>query len=249
MVLALPLLDDAFLRRLARRPVAAAAVSPPATVPTAPTLSSRLRSWATGVFLFFSLAPLAENVLPGPILALADYVAPLRSTNSYGLFAVMTTVRPEIVLEGSDDGVTFLPYVLPYQPGPVGRTPSWTVLGMPRLDWQMWFAALAGDCRRTRWFLSLEARVFEASTPVLALFEVNPFPSSPPRYLRARITPSRFTTAAERAATGDFWWRERAEERSFCPRLEGSRFLGLTADTPAEEDAPAPDSPGDAGAP
>ena len=232
MVLALPLLDDACLLRLARRPEpprTSAGATPPAPPPP-PTIRTRLRAWSTGVFLFFSLAPLAEGVLPGPILALAEYAAPLRSANSYGLFAVMTTVRPEIVLEGSDDGVNFVPYVLPYQPGPVGRAPSWTVLGMPRLDWQMWFAGLAGDCRRTRWFLSLEARVFEASPPVLALFETNPFPASPPRYLRARTTPSRFTTPAERAATGDFWARDRGEERSFCPRIEGARMLGLTDD-------------------
>ena len=31
-------------------------------------------------------------------------IEPLRSTNSYGLFRVMTTERPEITVEGSDDG-------------------------------------------------------------------------------------------------------------------------------------------------
>jgi predicted DCC family thiol-disulfide oxidoreductase YuxK len=230
LVLALPLLDDECLlrlaRKVARRPAppspSSSAASPPAPPPL-PTLRTRLRAWTTGVFLFFSLAPLADGVLPGPILALAAYATPLRSTNSYGLFAVMTTVRDEIVLEGSDDGVNFVPYVLPYQPGPVGRAPRWTVLGMPRLDWQMWFAALAGDCRRARWFLSLEARIFEGS---------------PPRYLRARTTPSRFTTPAERAASGDFWARDRGLERSFCPRIEGARMLGLT------EDAPDPPTPG-----
>jgi hypothetical protein len=241
VVLALPLLDDAFLLRLVRRPVPSPFVPPHRP----PTIRARLRAWTAGVFLFFSLAPLAEGVLPGPILALAEYATPLRSANSYGLFAVMTTVRPEIVLEGSDDGVNFVPYVLPYQPGPVGRAPSWTVLGMPRLDWQMWFAALAGDCRRTRWFLSLEARLFEASPPVLALLETNPFPGSPPRYLRARTTPSRFTTPAERAASGDFWSRDRGEERSFCPRIEGARMLGLTEDAPdPPETAPASSGPG-----
>ena len=31
-------------------------------------------------------------------------------TNTYGLFAVMTTTRPEIIIEGSSDGVTWLAY-------------------------------------------------------------------------------------------------------------------------------------------
>ena len=118
---------------------------------------------------------------------------------------------------------------------------------MPRLDWQMWFAALAGDCRRTQWFLSLEARIFQASPPVLSLLETNPFPGAPPRYLRARTTPSRFTTPEERAASGDFWARDRGREASFCPRIEGSRFLGLSSDSDPDDQGRGTGDAGDAG--
>src|ERR1019366_2863005 len=62
--------------------------------------------------------------------------------NGYGLFAVMTTTRPEISIEGSNDNVEWQPYVFKYKPGPLNRAPGWVAPDQPRLDWQMWFAAL-----------------------------------------------------------------------------------------------------------
>ena len=38
-------------------------------------------------------------------------------TSSYGLFATMTTIRPEIVIEGSNDGSDWREYEFRYKPG------------------------------------------------------------------------------------------------------------------------------------
>ena len=62
--------------------------------------------------------------------------------NNYGLFATMTTTRPEISIEGSNDDIEWRPYIFPYKPGPLNRAPGWVAPFQPRLDWQMWFAAL-----------------------------------------------------------------------------------------------------------
>ena len=86
-------------------------------------------------------------VIPSELLTFSQWVEPLRSTNHYGLFAVMTTTRPEIIVEGSDDGVSWKPYRFRWKPCELDRRPRFAMLHMPRLDWQMWFAALAGDCR------------------------------------------------------------------------------------------------------
>ena len=75
---------------------------------------------------------------------LSQWVEPFRSTNSYGLFAVMTTSRPEIIVEGSDDGASWRPYRFRWKPCELDRRPRFTTPHLPRLDWQMWFAALAG---------------------------------------------------------------------------------------------------------
>jgi predicted DCC family thiol-disulfide oxidoreductase YuxK len=148
--------------------------------------------------------------LTGAGLPLADalqgLVSPLMIVNPYGLFAVMTTGRPEIVIEGSADGQVWREYVFRFKPGPVTRRARWSIPHQPRLDWQMWFAAL-GDHTDNPWFESLMRRLLEGSPPVLALLEANPFPDRPPKYVRAQLYDYRFADASTRAATGQWWVR------------------------------------------
>ena len=70
------------------------------------------------------------------------WVAPFRSINGYGLFRVMTTDRPELVLEGSVDGIRWRPFEVRYKPGAVDQRPRFVAPFHPRLDWQLWFEAL-----------------------------------------------------------------------------------------------------------
>ena len=82
---------------------------------------------------------------------------------------------------------------------------------MPRLDWQMWFAALSGDCRTQPWFLAFERRLLEGSPEVLGAPPRQPVPRRAAALLRARLYRYRFTGPGERA-----WWR-REEVGWFCP--------------------------------
>jgi hypothetical protein len=150
---------------------------------------------------------------PGPLEALRRGVAPLQSMNAYGLFAVMTTERPEIIVEGSEDGEAWSPYEFRWKPGDVDRRPRFSTPHMPRLDWQMWFAALAPHCGTQPWFLAFERRLLEGSSEVLGLLRTNPFPARPPRFLRARLNLYRFTRPGEKA-----WWRREAAGL-YCPRI------------------------------
>ena len=84
-------------------------------------------------------------------------VSPLQIVNPYGLFAVMTIARPEIVIEGSADGQDWREYVFRYKPGPLSSPPLWNIPHQPRLDWQMWFAALGG-VRENPWMVILMRR-------------------------------------------------------------------------------------------
>jgi hypothetical protein len=158
------------------------------------------------VSLAMFLASLGIDFAPAPIALLAELIAPLRSVNSYGLFAVMTTTRDEIVLEGSNDGVTWLPYEFHYKPGDVMRRPPWVAPHQPRLDWQMWFASLT-SFENVPWFHNFCVRVLQGSPDVLALLAYNPFPERPPRYLRAELYRYHF---------GDrtWWTRERISDYS-----------------------------------
>jgi hypothetical protein len=154
--------------------------------------------------------------VPQPLLGLLQWVSPLRTINSYGLFAVMTTTRPEIVVEGSNDGLTWLPYEFKWKPGDPKRRPAFIAPHQPRLDWQMWFAAL-GDYRANPWFVNFLVRLAQGAPEVLALLKVNPFPEKPPRYLRAVLYEYHFTDFATRQTTGDWWRRER--KGLYCPEL------------------------------
>src|SRR5207237_10880057 len=109
--------------------------------------------------------------------------------NRYGLFAVMTTSRPEIIIEGSDDAENWKAYEFPYKPGDVNRHLPWVAPYQPRLDWQMWFAALS-NYQNNPWFAQVLLRLLEGSPDVLKLLATNPSRDTPPRFVRARTCDS-----------------------------------------------------------
>ena len=152
---------------------------------------------------------------PRPVMIAEQLASPWRVANGYGLFAIMTTTRPEIAIEGSADGVTWQPYAFRDKPGDPKRPPPFLGPHMPRLDWQMWFAALDG-VQRSPWFLSFCQRLLEGSRPVLGLLESAP-PAEPPRFVRARLERYRFTTRDERRVTGAWWHVE--DLGLYCPPL------------------------------
>lgn len=131
-------------------------------------------------------------------------VRPFRVTNTYGLFASMTTDRPEITVEGSHDGKTWQQYHFKYKPnGPMDRPPQ-VAPHQPRLDWQMWFAALRRQ--PPPWFQAFTARLLENSSAVTKLLEYNPFiTDNPPRYIRARVENYEFTNFRELINSGRWW--------------------------------------------
>lgn len=214
------LFDDAALSRFFPH-----AMADRVRVAAANSRRSSLRRWVTvPIMLVISAAGLVQLAdlfavqwLPPPAFQLLADLEPLRVVNGYGLFAVMTTSRPEIIIEGSNDGNTWREYEFKFKAGDLRRAPRWVAPLQPRLDWQMWFAAL-GDYRSSPWFSRLLLRLLEGSPPVLALFERNPFPQSPPRYVRALIYDYTFTTWSERRAQNEWWHR----------RLLGDYFPAVT---------------------
>jgi predicted DCC family thiol-disulfide oxidoreductase YuxK len=166
-----------------------------------------------GIGRFTHLATL--SILPSNWpRSVATAVSPWRSFNSYGLFRVMTTERREIIVEGSNDGEHWRTYEFRWKPGDVLARPRLVAPHQPRLDWQMWFAAL-GDIRENMWFVRFLGCLFRGSPDVLALLENNPFPDHPPRYLRAEIYHYHFTHFGDGAA----WWR-RDLLGLYCPPVE-----------------------------
>jgi len=216
LALCVLLLDDAALRRL----VPARLRHRLPTEPEVRPLPLRARRWViapvAAVLLAVSVSQLAgEFSLPSPVQSLVAWQEPLHLVNSYGLFAVMTTSHPVIAVEGSDDGRTWRPYGFRYQPQDVNQAPQWVAPFQPRLDWQLWFAAL-GSADQAPWFRALLVRLLQGSPDVLGLLQTNPFPHAPPRFVRATLYDYRFTDAPARRATGA-WWQRRPLGLYFPP--------------------------------
>jgi hypothetical protein len=145
---------------------------------------------------------------PSLFARIFDVLEPFHFVNSYGLFAVMTTWRPEIIVEGSNDGRNWEAYEFKWKPGDVCRAPGFMAPHQPRLDWQMWFAALGAQMSNA-WFDRFLQRLREGTPEVLALLARNPFPNGPPRYVRGVTYDYRFTTRSERRESGAWWHRQK----------------------------------------
>jgi hypothetical protein len=204
IALCILLLDDQFLRRgwMARLRFGTAKEAGRIWKPILAVLTVLIVLLNAGRFshLFFGDAP-------RPLEDLLQVTEPLGIVNSYGLFAVMTTTRPEIVIQGSNDGNKWVDYAFRYKPGDLRRALPLVAPYQPRLDWQMWFAAL-GSYQGNHWFINLMVRLLQGSPEVTGLLERTPFGRTPPKYVRALLYEYRFTTFAERRATGDVWKRE-----------------------------------------
>jgi lipase maturation factor len=161
-----------------------------------------------------------------PSNRLVRLAAPFGIVNSYGLFAVMTTTRDEIIVEGSNDGARWQPYEFKDKPGDVYRAPPVVAPFQPRLDWQMWFAAL-GSYRDNPWFVNFAVRLLQGSPEVLRLLKTNPFPDGPPRYVRAGLFRYWFTDWSTGRKTGAWW--NRAPRGLYLPAisLEDVRVEGM----------------------
>jgi lipase maturation factor 1 len=226
MALCLLLLDDAALRAFLPERLCKALL-----VPSVPQ-DRIVRRWLIQITLPLAAIAVTTSLMqfsgmfrlpvawPRPLVAVYGWLEPFRTFNHYGLFAVMTTSRREIIIEGSDDRVAWRAYEFKYKPGDVRGRPRFVEPHQPRLDWQMWFAAL-GDYRQNLWLVNCCLRLLKGSPPVLALIERNPFPRHPPRYIRAVVYEYRFTDFATRRRTGAWWRRE--DKGLYLPPLSLSR--------------------------
>jgi predicted DCC family thiol-disulfide oxidoreductase YuxK len=230
IALCLLLIDDASIGRALEGRAPASPASRELRPSTAKWITQRLSTFgAIGVIIVMSpinawLIFSAFKPLSRPAAALAkvyERLEAFRVVNGYGLFRVMTKDRCEIILEGSADGIDWLPYEFKWKPGDVKSALGWCAPHQPRLDWQMWFGALESP-RENPWLVALIFRLLQGSHDVNALLANNPFPDKPPHYIRAMFYRYRFTTLEELRRTGAWWRRE--ELREYLPAVSLEQF-------------------------
>lgn len=235
-VLCVPLIDDPAWHRLIparglqllRSPISL--TSDPTTTPVNKRLRFLLGTGFAASMLAVSMLTLVREMvrtqqsekLPAPIaevLRFADWsvlswseawvlnpLAPFRTVNGYGLFRVMTTRRPEIILEISEDGLNWKACEFRYKPGAVDRAPPIVAPQMPRLDWQMWFAALNPRGSEV-WLAALTERILEGNATTAYLLGHPELIKQPPRFVRLAYYEYKFSSWDQRHVTGAWWSR------------------------------------------
>jgi Lipase maturation factor len=181
----------------------------------APAAFGPTPAWFSGLVIGLAVVvavlswwPVRNMASPGQ--AMNASFNPLHVVNTYGAFGSVSRRRYEVVVEGiasddpADDG-DWREYEFVGKPGDVRRLPPQVAPYHLRLDWLMWFLPLSAAYGEG-WFIAFLARLLEGDAPTLALLRHNPFPGSPPTFVRARLFLYEFTTRAERQATGA-WWR------------------------------------------
>lgn len=129
--------------------------------------------------------------------------------NPYGLFAMMTKKRYEIIFQGANDvpgqfaKSDWKTYEFKYKPGKLNRTPPIIAPFQPRLDWQMWFAALS-SYQSNPWLINFAVKLLENNKEVLKLLDYNPYPDKAPKYIRALIYEYQFSNLNDE----NLWQRE-----------------------------------------
>ena len=158
-----------------------------------------------------SLITFTANAMKAPLYAplhrFADSVRRFGIGNIFHVFPTMQTERQELGVEGANDGEEWQAYQFRYTPGDLDVAPRFIVPHQPRLDWMVWFVPTQ-QLPQMVWFGEFLTRLHEGSPSVTGLMGYNPFPESPPKYLRVLAYRYHFTTLQEREATGNWWRRE-----------------------------------------
>jgi hypothetical protein len=196
LVLCVVCFDDRALARLAPSRVQARLVE---LAPLAPARSTQVAGIGLAALIgVLSLGPAANLISESQIMNTS--FDRLQLVNTYGAFGSVGRERNEVVLEGSDDGVSWREYNFRCKPGDPMRRPCWIAPLQPRLDWQIWFAAMSRIDRQP-WLLHLVAHLLDGDAQLQPLMAPGPFDRAPPRFIRAQLYRYRFTRFGEPG-----WW-------------------------------------------
>ncbi|HEX4825845.1 MAG TPA: lipase maturation factor family protein [Candidatus Polarisedimenticolaceae bacterium] len=211
IVPALACFDDAFLARVLPRAFGRWAEEAELGRPTAVPWRERLR-FVTLIVLTVAIGWLSIPVVTNLLSVSGRQIMntsfdPLDLVNTYGAFGSVGRERREIVFEGTSDAnpddpsVTWREYQFKCAPCEVTRRPCFISPYHYRLDWQIWFAAMARP-EQYPWTLRFTWNLLHNDPVTLSLLAGNPFPAAPPRFIRARLYVYRFAPIGS-----DAWWK------------------------------------------
>ena len=168
-----------------------------------------ITTWAVAILIAaLSIRPVLNMISPGQIMNTS--FDPLDLVNTYGAFGSVGQERYNVIFEGTldaqpDSTAKWEPYIYKGLPVALEKTPPQIAPYQLRLDWQMWFAAMASPDQYP-WTLNLVWKLLHNDHQILKLFAENPFAARSPRFVRAVLY--RYKLAKPGNAQGHYWERE-----------------------------------------
>ncbi len=189
-------------------------IGPPASV-SLPIFYLIILAILLVVIIYLSIAPV-KNMLSSRQRMNTSFNS-LHLVNTYGAFGSVTKKRYEIIIEGTRDAVinentNWKEYEFKGKPGDPQKRPRQLAPYHLRLDWQIWFAAMASAPLRQSWFKPFITKLLQNDEKILILLKHNPFQDESPHWIRARRFHYQFTTFSELRKTGKWWKREFVSE-------------------------------------
>jgi hypothetical protein len=221
---ALACFDDQFWSQILPRALVRCATNAAASASSSRPM--RRVAWVIAAILaFLSIQPVVNMISPNQIMNTS--FDPLDLVNTYGAFGSVGKVRYNVVFEGTDaatpdDNAQWREYLYRALPVALDQRPPQIAPYQPRLDWQMWFAAMSTPDEYP-WTLHLIWKLLHNDPGALSLFGGNPFPDKPPRFVRAVLYSYAFAPLGNQA---HLWWN-RKELSLWLPPLSADdpRFI------------------------
>jgi hypothetical protein len=205
---ALACFDDGWWSKFLPRPIVrSAAMAVSNAEQSRPMLVS---SWIlTVIIAILSLRPMFNMLSPRQIMNTS--FDPLNLVNTYGAFGSVGTERLNVVFEGTmdkipNDSADWKAYPYRALPVAVNKRPPQIAPYQLRMDWQMWFAAMSTP-EEYPWTFNLVYKLLHNDPGIVGLFADNPFPKTPPRFIRAVLFRYKFADPGN--SGGQYWNRER----------------------------------------
>ena len=220
--------DDGLLSALL--PASLAARARRAAEHAAPSRPQQIAAYAlVALVAVLSVEPVANLISPGQIMNTSFSAFDL--VNTYGAFGSVNRERHEVVFEGTRDEVVgpqtrWKPYEFRCKPGETTRAPCIVSPYQPRIVWQLWFASMAPP-EHEPWAVHLVWKLLHGDPGARSLLESDPFPSAPPRYIRARYYRYEFAPPGDKS--GAWWHRTLLTDWLFPLSIDDPRLRAFLA--------------------
>lgn len=131
--------------------------------------------------------------------------------NTYGAFGSVGEERRELVVAGTSDeeiGEDTVWHEYEFKAKPTDTKRGLPIIApyQPRVDWQIWFAAMSRPDYEP-WLLTFVGKLLQNNAAAISLIEQNPFPDAPPTYIKIDLYKYEFVPPWQRDELDGAVWK------------------------------------------